>query len=102
VTTGQNVTTLATRPTKVRALLFVDNRRLAAGGTDNRISIWDVDSRQVTGRLIGHTGTVASLACDRTGTVLVSGSYDAKLRIWNVADTEVPTTASREPVGASR
>ena len=102
LSTGQAWTTLDPRPAKVWALLFVDNRQLAVGGTDNRISIWDLDSRQVTRRLVGHTGTVASLACDATGTVLVSGGYDTTLRIWDLADMEVPSTASREPAGASR
>ena len=50
------------------------------------IRIWDLDSRAVTTELVGHTGTVAALACDAAGTMLVSGSYDTTLRVWNLAD----------------
>ena len=53
-----------TRPAKVYTLVFLDNRRLATGGTDDRITIWDLDSQQATTQLVGHTGTVAALACD--------------------------------------
>ena len=92
--------TLATRPAKVYALVFLDNQRLATGGTDNRITIWDLDSQQADTQLVGHTGTVAALACDRPAD-LVSGSYDTTVRIWNLADEQTPATASRgKSVGA--
>jgi WD40 repeat protein len=86
----------------VYALVFVDNRRLAAGGTDNRIQIWDLEGRQATSQLVGHTGTVAALACDRSGAILVSGSYDTTLRIWKLGDGPVAATASREPASGTR
>jgi WD40 repeat protein len=94
--TGAKVITLNTRPAKVYALLFTENRQLATGGTDNRIWIWDLNSRQPTAQLVGHTGTVAALACDATGKLLVSGSYDTTLRMWNLYEGLAPVTASRE------
>jgi len=93
VASGEIIATLDSRPAKVRALLFIDNRQLAAGGTDNRIAIWDVDDRHVTRRLVGHTGTVASLACDANGTVLVSGSFDTTVRVWSLAEDTTPAVA---------
>jgi WD40 repeat protein len=93
--TGETVMTLSTRPAMTYALLFIDNHRLATGGTDNRIWIWDLNSRQAVTQLVGHTGTVAALACDSHGTTLVSGSYDTTVRIWNLADGVAPATASR-------
>src|SRR6476646_5833265 len=101
-TNGNIVKTLDTRPAKVYTLVFLDNRRLATGGTDDRITIWDLDSQQATTQLVGHTGTVAALACDSTGNVLVSGSYDTTLCIWNLVNNQIPATASRTPVGGSR
>ena len=102
VATGQPVMTLDVRPAKVFGLLFLDNRHLTAGGTDNLIRIWDLDSRLVTTELVGHTGTVAALACDAAGATLASGSYDTTLRIWNLAEPTAPVTASRGPVDAAR
>jgi len=101
-TTGQVVMTLNTRPAKVYALVFVDDRRLATGGTDNCIHLWDLESRQVTSRLVGHTGTVGALACDGSGTVLVSGSYDTTLRIWNLDDRPPAATATRQQSASAR
>ena len=65
---------------------FLDSQHLATGGTDDRITIWDLDSKEAASQLVGHTGTVAALACDATGNVLVSGSYDTTLCIWNLAE----------------
>ena len=88
--------TLSTRPAKNYALVFLDNNRLATGGTDNRIRIWDLNSRQVVMHLTGHTGTVAALACDARGSTLVSGSYDTTIRIWDLTGGAAPTTAARD------
>ena len=90
---------LAARPAKVYAAVFLDNQSLATGGSDNRIHIWDLDSRIVTKELVGHTGSVAALACDRTGTMLVSGSYDTTLRVWDLQrSTAVAPVAARRAV----
>jgi WD40 repeat protein len=100
---GNAVRTLDTRPAKVYTLVFLDNHRLATGGTDNRVTIWDLDSQRAINQLIGHTGTVAALACDATGNILVSGSYDTTLCIWNLVSKQpVPATASRTPAGDAR
>jgi WD40 repeat protein len=73
--------------------MFLNDTTLATGGSDNRVSIWDLNSRQVMRRLEGHTGTVAALACDATGETLVSASYDTTLRIWNLGKSETPDVA---------
>ena len=101
-TNGSMVKTLDTRPAKVYTLVFLDSRRLATGGTDDRITIWDLDSQQATAQLVGHTGTVAALACDGTGNILVSGSYDTTLCIWNLANKQIPATARARAAGEAR
>jgi WD40 repeat protein len=95
VATGKPIMSLSTRPAKVYSLAFMDSQHLATGGTDDRITLWDLDSKQADAQLVGHTGTVAALACDSTGRILVSGSYDTTLRVWNLSDKQVPSTAWR-------
>jgi WD40 repeat protein len=102
VDSGQQVATLPSRPAKAYGLLFLDNKRLAAGGTDNRIRIWDLDSQVITTELVGHTGTVAAMAMDAAGSTLVSGSYDTTVRIWKLAGCSAPATASRGAQDAAR
>lgn len=99
--TGESVMTLATRPAKVYSLAYLDAQHLATGGTDNNITIWNLDSKTAERQLVGHSGTIAALACDATGKILVSGSYDTTLRIWDVTGKEVPATAWRGKAGES-
>jgi WD40 repeat protein len=100
--TGERIMTLATRPAKVYSLIFLDSQHLATGGSDNRVTTWDLDSKQADLRLEGHTGTVAALACDSTGKILVSGSYDTTLRVWNLGERQGTSTAWRGKAGESR
>jgi WD40 repeat protein len=102
VATGKSIMSLATRPAKVYSLTFLDSQHLATGGTDNRITLWDLDSKQADKQLVGHTGTVAAIACDSTGRILVSGSYDTTLRVWNLGDGSVPATAWRGKSAGAR
>ncbi len=100
--TGEPVMTLAARPAKVYSLVFLDSQHLATGGTDNCVTIWDLDSKDAVSHLVGHGGTVAALACDATGRTLVSGSYDTTLRVWNLAEPQAPATARRGAPGDAR
>jgi WD40 repeat protein len=100
--TGGTTVTFSTRPAKCYSLVFLDNNRLAAGGTDNRILIWDLTSRQAVSQLVGHTGTVAALATCRGGTTLVSGSYDTTVRIWDLVNENAPATAARAATKSPR
>jgi WD40 repeat protein len=102
VANGQPAMTFDVRPAKEFALVFLDNKHLASGGTDNIIRIWDLDSQMVTTELVGHTGTVAAIARNAAGTMLVSGGYDTTLRVWNLAVPSAPATAARESGDAAR
>jgi WD40 repeat protein len=93
--TGVEKSSLDVRPAKIFVLAFMDNQRLASAGSDNQIRLWDLDSGQPTALLVGHTGTVTSLATSADGTVLVSGSYDTTVRIWELGGRQQQGTASR-------
>jgi WD40 repeat protein len=60
-----------------------DSARLATGGIDQAVKIWDVASAQEILTLRGHTDWVTSVAFTPDGHRLVSASADRTLRIWD-------------------
>ena len=74
--------TLPRCPAKLFAAKLLPDGKIAVGGSDNLIRIWDLESESEVGLLRGHTGTVTSL--DAAPGILVSGSYDTQIRIWQV------------------
>ena len=69
------------------AVFHPDGTRLASGGRDRAVWLWDLGTGQEVARLEGHTNYLYSLAFSPDGTSLVSGSGDRTVRIW---DTEPP------------
>jgi hypothetical protein len=69
-----------------------DGKTLASGSLDNTIILWDVEIRQRIGDpLIGHKGTINTLAFNPDGQTLASGSSDNTIILWDVA--------TRQPIG---
>jgi len=69
-------------------LLFDNAQKLAVATRDRGITIFDVSSGEKTGRLIGHTDLVVSLAYIPQRRTLVSGSSDRTIRLWNLESME--------------
>lgn len=90
---GKPVIDLPERPGEVLALCFCGPNLLASAGSGNVIHLWNVATRQERCRLVGHTGSITTLAFHRDGTTLISGSYDTTVRLWDVksADREKVT-----------
>jgi WD40 repeat protein len=63
-------------------LPFHDPKRLASGGTDGVINLWDLETYRKITSLKGHRNTVYSLAFSHDGNLLVSGSFDRRVNIW--------------------
>ena len=57
-----------------------------SGSQGGVITIWDADTLNEAGRLVGHTAEVKSAAFGVYGKKVVSGSADGTIRIWNTAD----------------
>ena len=66
-----------------------DGKRLASGGSDNAIRIWDLKTGETLQTLEGHTDLVYSVAFSPDGTQLASGGKDGTMRVWN-AETGEP------------
>lgn len=88
-------------PAKALSLAFYGPHQLAIGCSDNLIRLYDVAARTELGKLSGHTGSVAALAA--RGNILVSGSFDATVRVWQVTENvagegrPLPLRTSRKP-----
>jgi len=82
---------------KLFATQIIEHGFFATGGSDNHVHIWNTSSMSALGSLIGHTGTVSCL--DAKENMLVSGSYDASVRVWR---TEMDSSAMIAPVVEER
>ncbi|POY22191.1 hypothetical protein C3469_24175, partial [Mycobacterium kansasii] len=63
-----------------------DGLRIASGGADNTLRLWDAATGKPVGApLTGHTAPVLSVAFSPDGRRIVSGSDDKTLRLWDAA-----------------
>lgn len=89
-TNGQQVMELPRHGGKVMTVVFCGSELLAAGGSDNLIHVWDLNTKTEVAELVGHTGTVAVLAYSQD--VLVSSGYDTTVRVWRRPSNFVGST----------
>jgi WD40 repeat protein len=73
----------------VLSLAFCGPTRLATGGSDNLIRLWDLNKANEALRLVGHTGSVTTLVWDAGTDQLVSGSFDTTVRFWDLKSDRI-------------
>ena len=82
-----NVNEMASNSTDCAILsvsISPDGATIVSGGQDKTLRLWDMETLEPIGELLGHGDDVTSVAFNNDGTRLVSGSYDHTLRLWDV------------------
>ena len=64
--------------------LIRDGLGLITGGTDGTLLEYRTDQARVSGEFIGHTGEIHAMAAAEKAGLLVTGSADQTLRLWNL------------------
>src|SRR3954452_9702519 len=64
----------------VNAVIFLQDGRMATGGTDARIAIWTAVRQQPDEILEGHRAPIMALAVSADGSTLASASWDSSVR----------------------
>ena len=90
---GFCMSTLRTHKDYVKALAYAkDREQVASAGLDKAIFLWDVNTLTAltasnntvtTSSLNGNKDSIYSLAMNPSGTVIVSGSTERVLRVWD-------------------
>jgi WD40 repeat protein len=93
---------LLARNDLVSFAVSVDGRRIASGGTDGVLHLWDAYTGAALGQpLLGHDGPVRAVAFSRDDRRLASVSDDNTLRLWD-ADPVAPLQTSSPANAAAR
>jgi WD40 repeat protein/serine/threonine protein kinase len=77
--------------------ISADGSRIAAGGDDNIVRLWDAAGSGEPLALKGHTGWVNSVAFSRDGKRLASGDMDGIVRVWDAASGQERLTLPAYP-----
>lgn len=90
---GFCMSTLRTHKDYVKALAYAkDKEQVASAGLDRAIFLWDVNTLTAltasnntvtTSSLSGNKDSIYSLAMNQQGTVIISGSTEKVLRVWD-------------------
>jgi len=82
-----------------RAYSFTpDGQTIISGGANGNLTAYDRQGQKL-GDFVGHTSDVFAVAVSGDGKLLVSGSDDQTVRLWNVATRELLLTIFRHKNG---
>ena len=73
-----------------------DGRRAVSACDDWMLSVWDLETGQLSCTLQGHAGDVIAVAVTPDGRLAASGSEDYTLRLWDLENGEEIATFTGE------
>lgn len=85
--------------THVIAMTASPGNRLAVGGGDGCVRVWDVRTAVLSDQFCGHAGGVQAVALDRAGIRLATGDANGVVRVWSPGSSQ-PDTTCRAAYGA--
>ncbi|GIM11874.1 hypothetical protein Vretimale_15343, partial [Volvox reticuliferus] len=94
---GKVAASLRGHDANILAVAFSPNdggRRLASGGWDKVIRLWDTRTNKCMAKAAGHSELVRALSWSPDGRRLASASSDNTLRIWDVTSTLAVTSGA--------
>ena len=68
-----------------------DGKRLATGGSEGSVKLWDAVTGRALHVLRGHTGAVFSVVWSSDGRWLASAGHDTTVKIWNLENQNAIT-----------
>ncbi len=60
-----------------------DGKRVAGGGQDKKLILWEVSSRNIINIFEGHSGEIYDIAFSPAGDLIASSSTDGTIKLWD-------------------
>ncbi|HZA26991.1 MAG TPA: BTAD domain-containing putative transcriptional regulator [Actinomycetota bacterium] len=71
------------------AVSWSPDGRYVAAGSEDATHVWDAETERLRHTLLGHTGSLPSVAWSPDSSRLVTGGSDGTARVWEIRDTGV-------------
>jgi len=65
------------------AALSPTGKKIVSGGKDGIVKLWDIDTRKIIAKWMGHGDYITSVCWNRDGGRILSGSYDGTAMVWD-------------------
>lgn len=67
-----------------RLAFSADGQTLACGGANQNVNLFDMNTKELIGRLEGHEGWITAIAFNPKGTTVATATDRGVVRIWNL------------------